>query len=303
MVSTKQIIENFEEGLNPNNLETSKIKAQVLGYGEISTVFQVEDLDGLASKRMPLFDKRIEAEAYEKIYHQYCSYLKDAGLKLANSHTQIVQLPRKPVTLYIIQEKLPVKTFAHKLIHSLSYSAVEEMIRSIILEIQKVWKYNKAKKPALELALDGQLSNWGKQGNNFIYIDTSTPLFRLEGKEQLNPELFLKTAPSFLRWMIRLFFLKDVMDRYYDFRLVLLDLAANLYKEQRPDIIPIALRLINEQLADTQKEIDEKEVAKYYREDKLIWSLFISFRRLDRWIKTKLLGQPYAYILPGKTKR
>jgi hypothetical protein len=43
---------------------------------------------------------------------------------------------------------------------------------------------------------NGQLSNWVRveERHNAVmyYIDTSTPLFRKDGVEQLDPELFLK---------------------------------------------------------------------------------------------------------------
>ena len=154
------------------------------------------------------------------------------------------------------------------------------------------------------MALDGQLSNWILTENNeILYIDTSTPLFKLNNIEQLNPELILKTAPSFLRWILRLFFLKDVMGRYYDHRLVYLDLIANLYKEQRPDLIPTAIEIINNYINVNEKPFDIKEVEKYYKEDKLIWTLFLAFRRFDKWFTTKILRRRYEFILPGKIKR
>ena len=119
-------------------------------------------------------------------------------------------------------------------------------------------------------------------------MDTSTPLFRVEGVEQLDTELFLRSAPSFLVWMLRLLFLKDVVNRYYDFRLVAIDLVANFYKEQRPDLIPDAIGAVNRFFAGEAADlgvqpIDEQEVRSYYREDALIWSLYLSMRKVDRF--------------------
>jgi hypothetical protein len=135
------------------------------------------------------------------------------------------------------------------------------------------------------------------------YVDTSTPLYRKKGVEQLNPELILQSAPSFLRWFIRLMFLKDVMDRYYQPKLVYTDLAANLFKEQRPDLVPPAVVSINKFLADDTQSLSVEEVKRYYREDKLIWRLFLLFRRMDRWLTTRVFGKRYEFILPGKIKR
>jgi hypothetical protein len=52
-----------------------------------------------------------------------------------------------------------------------------------------------------------------------------------------------------------------------------------------------------------QKPLTVDEVDTYYREDKLIWSFYLSFRRIDRWLTTKIFRRRYEYILPGKIKR
>jgi hypothetical protein len=162
------------------------------------------------------------------------------------------------------------------------------------------------------------MSNWAIAGYDaesgsipelveLIYIDTSSPLLRLDGEEQLDPELFMRSAPSFLRWVLRIFFLEDMLNRYYDRRQVTIDIMANLYKEKRAEAIPTLLARANQFLAegnDAQpvKPITEKEVADYYKEDARIWRIYLAFRRLDRWIH-RLLGKPYPYVLPGHVDR
>jgi hypothetical protein len=162
------------------------------------------------------------------------------------------------------------------------------------------------KKPLFELALDGQLSNWVFPENlsgELYFIDTSTPLFRKNGIEQLDPELLLQSAPGFLRWMLRLFFLDDVMNRYYDKRQVCIDLAANLFKEQKPELLLLTVEIMNSMFFGKDKPLSAGEVEKYYRTDRMIWALFLAFRRIDRFIKTKILMKRYEFILPGKIKR
>ena len=57
------LLGEFEQGLNVRWPEKSRIPARVLGYGEISTVLEIQaaPAEGLAYKRMPMF--RDEAEA------------------------------------------------------------------------------------------------------------------------------------------------------------------------------------------------------------------------------------------------
>ena len=302
-LTEKQLFE-FEAGLEPTAIEQSNIPAEILGYGEISTVFQIQGDDQNAYKRLPLFDDKKTAEDYAKIYHSYCNKLKQIGLNLPEDKTVIITPENRPVVLYIVQRKHNPERFAHKLTQSFDQQQFADLLNRICTEMEKVWYFNSKNALETKLALDGQLSNWIlTEDGKVYYIDTSTPLFMLNGVEQLNPDLILKTAPSFLRWILRLFFLKDVMERYYDRRQVYMDLIANLYKEQRADLIPTAIKIINKRLQEGDKPIDTKEVEKYYKEDKLIWTLFLAFRRFDRWLSTKIFRRRYEFILPGKIKR
>ena len=300
-------IRKFEEGLNPINLERSTMPASILGYGEISTVFQMGDEKDIACKRMPLFSDRAAAESYANSYREYCQLLREAGLKLPDDETTIVEIPGRPVVFYILQKKLNPSHFAHKLIHTLDREQIGQMIERIVAEISKVWEFNRSHAPERKIALDGQLSNWVFEGDvrrgEIFYVDTSTPLFRVNGEEQLDPELFLKSAPSFLRWIIRWLFLEDVMNRYYDQRQVLIDLVANLHKEQRPDLVSMVVDIVNKAKKGEIAPLSREEVEKYYREDKIIWEIFLIFRKLDRWIKVRLLRKRYEFILPGEIKR
>lgn len=302
-----KLLERFEAGLDPQHLNRSVIPARLIGFGEISAIFQIDADRDRAYKRMPLFKTVPEAEAYASMYHEYCRQLTLAGLNLPDSKTQVVALPRRPVVLYITQSQVPADHIAHRLIQDLDEAGFELLLQRILDTMAAFWRYNDSLKPEMELAIDGQISNWALTAagpeEKLYYIDTSTPFIRQNGVEQLDPELLLQAAPSFLRWLIRWLFVDDVMNRYYDPRQVLIDLAANLSKEQRPDLIGPAIRLINTYLPADQTQVTLKEVQRYYREDKFIWTLFLAFRKLDRTLTTYLTPKRYEFILPGKIKR
>ncbi len=302
----ESLLVRFERGLDPKHPEASPIPASILGYGEISTIFEIEGVEGAACKRMPLFSERGQAAAYEAIYREYCGLLREAGLDLPEDSTAILELEGRPVALYILQRRLPPERFGHRLIHSLDDAEIRKLLGLIVRRIAAVWAFNEKRKPGLELALDGQVSNWvwpDSASPDLLYVDTSTPLLRKDGTEQLDPELFLKSAPSFLCWIIRLLFLKGVMNRYYVPRLVYTDLAANFFKEQREDLVPAALEVINSYLLPGDPPLMFQEIQKYYRDDRTIWKVFQAFRRFDRWLKTSLLRRRYEFILPGKIRR
>lgn len=297
----------FENGLNPQKIEQSEIPAQLLGYGEISAIFRIQGDDRTAYKRMPLFSKRDAAEKYAGLYQDYCRLLGEAGLSLPDTDTAIIHVPGRPVVVYIAQELLPADCFGHHLIRSFDEKSCFQLVEQVAGEIAKVWRYNVASAPDVELALDGQISNWVRQDagkeDGLIYIDTSTPLLRLAGIEQMDPEPLLKSAPAFLRWILRLLFVDDVINRYYDHQQVLIDIAANFYKEQRPELIPGTVEIFNQRLLEGQKPLTTKDVGKYYRQDKMIWQLFLAFRRVDRFLTTNLMRKRYEFILPGKIER
>lgn len=297
----------FESGLDPRHVDRSSIPAVIVGYGEISAIFQIQNDDTCVYKRLPLFQEQSTAAGYERMYHEYSDLLVRAGLNLPKHHTRIIAVPERPVSLYIIQEKFSGACLCNHLIRHSDAAFSLSLIEKILSRISRVWTFNRDAAPETELAIDGQLSNWvyTKQADaeSLYYIDTSTPLYRKAGVEQQDPELMLQSAPSFLRWIIRLFFLQDVMTRYYDPKLVYIDLLANLYKEQRPDLIDDVLPLANQYLPEGIPSVTRKEVDRYYQEDKIIWRLFLAFRKIDRFLTTTVLGKRYEFILPGKIKR
>ena len=124
----------------------------------------------------------------------------------------------------------------------------------------------------------------------------------------MDPELFLRSAPSFLVWILRFLFLEEVVHRYYDLRKVVIDLLANCYKEQKPELVPELISLANHFFEQEAGDLGlapvlEKEVRDYYREDAMIWRLYLSMRRIDRFIHQYILRRNYPYLLPGRIKR
>ncbi len=297
----QETLQQFEDGLNPQSPEKSKVKAEVKGYGEISSIFSVDGIPNWIFKRLPLFQTKEEAESYVANYDQYIVALKKANINVPNDSTSIVV--GEKVVLYVGQKEFKKEEFCHNLLHALSDNDSLKMIEQILVEIAKIFSFNKEQMPSLELSIDGQISNWAQVNGITVFVDTSTPLLKQNGIEQLDPELLLNSTPGALKWLIRKFFLQEVMDRYYDMRLVYIDLIANLHKEQKPALIPNVIELANKLLPAEVEQITFKEVTSYYKEDKFIWQLFLVLRKMDRWFTNTIFRKRYQFILPGKTKR
>ncbi|MDD5748937.1 MAG: DUF6206 family protein [Actinomycetota bacterium] len=315
----RNLIIEFEKLLDVRNPKKSGIPAKILGYGEISTVFEIEtDKKGIAYKRMPLFENHNELNRYVEAFENYSKILEeDIGLSIPPYSHTTVPSEKPPFVFYIGQRKLPEYSFGNKAIHLLSNSDCIGLVRLILRELSKVWKFN-AKKTGVEVGIDGQISNWAIEdfapsnplANNvrLYYIDTSTPLYRVNGVEQLNAELFLRPGPSFLARILGAIFLDEVVTRYYDFHLVAVDLIANFYKEQKSELIHPLIDMTNEFFSTESKDLDVKpvsmaEIGSYYRRDASIWRVYLSLRKLDRFLRAKILNKGYPYILPEKIRR
>lgn len=313
------LLERFEAGLDPLNPGLSKISARIIGYGEMSTIFVISHpgQDNIAYKRMPIFRSQDEMESYESLFAEYSAGLRKIGINVPESATARVIPDKGNSVIYNAQQRLPSASIGNALIHRLDENSVRLLFLCVLRDLKKVFASNQDR-PALTFGIDGQISNWAMKDyqegkavtadTELFYIDTGTPLIRKDGIEQLNPELFLRSTPSFLVWLIRLFFLEEVMTRYYDFRRVTIDLIANFYKEQRPEFIPMLIETANSFFARGDAQLDiapltEKEIVSYYKEDATIWRVYLAFRKIDRFLHLKILGRPYVYILPGEIKR
>ena len=315
------LLKEFEKGLDPEHPEKSRIPARVLGYGEISTIFAIESesTKNLACKRLPIFNSQSEVSHYEQIYNGYNDVLQSKiGISVPEFGFAWFKTDKGNIVAFDLQQKLPSDSIGNRALHVLNTDNIRTLFLCILSKLMKVWAFNSAN-PDSALGIDGQISNWSIAGfdaadprinssTRLLYFDTSTPMMKKGGVEQLDPELFLRSAPSFLRWLIRWLFLEGVMTRYYDARLVTIDLIANFYKEQRPELVPPLVEAANGFYASEGKALgiaplSEKEIKAYYSEDKTIWVVFLALRRFDRWLHKHVLRKPYIYILPGNIKR
>ena len=315
-----EVLKKLERSIDTYNPEKGEVPIKILGYGEISLVFEiVGDPEQIAYKRIPIFENEKQVNRHIWAYNEYNRILsQDVGLNLPKYDVVWFKDNEDKIQFYCIQEKISSESVGNKVIHDLSTKDVKTLILLVMREMKKVWVHSKNHE-TLDLGLDGQISNFaiiGYDPNNpkiekdtkLVYFDTSTPMFRKNGIEAMDAELFLESTPSFLRFLVKAAFLDEVIDRYYDWRLVTIDLIANFFKEQKPELIPGIIRQVNKFFKEEASEfnmepITFEEVQKYYKNDKMIWVIFQNARKIDRYIKTKLFKKKYDFYLPGKIKR
>lgn len=315
-----EVLKKLERSIDTFNPEKGEVPIKILGYGEISLVFEiVGDPEQIAYKRIPIFDNEKQVNRHIWAYNEYNRILiEEVGLILPEYDLAWFKDEDDKIQFYCVQEKISSESVGNRVIHEVNTEDIHTLILLAMREMKKVWLYSKNHE-TIDLGLDGQISNFaviGYDPNNpkiredtkLIYFDTSTPMFRKNGIEAMDAELFLKSTPSFLRFLVKAAFLDEVVDRYYDWRLVTIDLIANFFKEQRPELIPGIIsqinKFFNEEASEFNMEpITFEEVQKYYKNDKMIWVIFQNARKIDRYLKTKLFKKKYDFYLPGKIKR
>ncbi|MGQ4872867.1 MAG: DUF6206 family protein [Promethearchaeia archaeon] len=309
----------MEKTFDPYNPEKGNVPLKILGYGEISLVFEIEnDVQNIAYKKIPIFDNEAQVKRHLWAYFEYNKLLKRIGFNLPEYDAAWFYDDDGEIQFYCVQEKIHPESICNKVIHNISIKEVEQLILLIMRHFLKVWEFNRDNK-ILDIGLDGQISNFAiknfdpdnikvDENTELYYLDTSTPLFKINGNEAMEAELFLKSAPFFLRPILKALFLEDTVNRYYDFRRVTIDLLANLYKEQCPQYIPYLKRVVNkffkeEAVGFNIEPLELNEIRDYYKSDAQMWEIFQSVRKLDRFLTTKIFRKKYKFYLPGKIKR
>jgi hypothetical protein len=315
-----ELLRELEKNIDTANPEKGKVPIKILGFGEISLVFELINEPGnVAYKRIPIFDTEDQVKRHIWAYNKYSQILENnIGLDLPEYDTAWFKDDEEKIWFYCVQEKMLPESAGHKVIHHISEKEIKILVLLAMREMKKVYNYSRNNRH-IDIGFDGQISNFCVIGydpkspkvdmnTKLSYLDTSTPMFRINGKEAMDALLFLKSTPFFLRPIIKAAFLDEVLDRYYDWRLVAIDLIANFFKEQISEIIPSLIRLVNKFFAEEANEFNIEtitldEVQDYYKSDKMIWVIFQNARKIDRYIKTKLLRKEYDFYLPPKIDR
>ncbi len=267
---------------------------EVLGYGEISAVVAwASGNQSWACKRLPPFRGRADADRYSALFEEYLATLQARGVPVVPSTLQRLARDDDQVVVYCVQPLLPAGQLAVRVLERGNDAEARALFETVLARVLA------AVSP--QVGIDGQLSNWAVQGDEVTMLDVTTPLLKdAEGRNRLDMELFLAAVPSPVRPLFRRYVVPSVVDKYHDPRGVTLDLVANLIKEGLELHIGPFLEIANRRLS---KPIDVAEVKRYYSGDARVWTAWQALRRADRFVRLRLLGRSYPFLLPGRIER
>lgn len=301
----------FERALDPAR-PTATPGVELLGWGEVSAVLGLPALPGWVCKRMAGFRDDAAVERYVEVVRRYVDALVGDGVQVVETRLVPLRIEGRRPVAYLLQPRLDAARLGHRLLREAPDEVLGACLERALDVVLRVHRANRARRDGRTLGVDGQLSNWfyPPAGGEPALLDVGTPFMRLRGVDELDVELFLAAVPPIARgWYRRRRAVERYLDDYFEPRRVLVDLLGNFHKEGRPDRLPLAVTRANRWLAlhaaelEDARPVEEASVARYYERDAAQLELFLRARRLDRWLRTRLLRRRYDFVLPGPIRR
>jgi len=279
------------------SLDEPHRELEVLGYGEISCVVAWREGDATwAMKRLPDFPDMAALERYRACFDEYTRSLAEGGISVVASELQVIEGARS--IAWCVQPILDGKGLGPSFLAAASEEKATALFTKLLDTIERV--------VSPRLGLDGQLSNWfveeGAEGISLQYLDITTPMLRdAGGQDRLDLSIFMASLPWIMRPIVRRFMLREILDKYYDPRGIVLDLLGNLKKEKLDRFLPIFLPLANARFSG--KPFSEAEITRYYERDAADWALLQRARRIDRAWQRNVRRRKYPFLIPGAIER
>ncbi len=299
-----------ERSLDPGAPERGGA-VHVLAHGEISVALAVAALPGLVCKRMSGFADGGSASRYVGLVGDYLERLRRAGVSVVPTDVVPIERDPRPPVVYLVQPRLPAESLGDHVLRTGDDATVRSALTAALSVVAGLARH--AAEPGEEVALDGQLSNWSFAPDPAsappVLIDVGTPFVRRGGEHAMDREVLLAPVPPGIRaYYRRKRLVEAYLDDYFTPRTVAVDLLGNFHKERAVARLPVGLEVVNAWLGSGDlpgptAPVTGEEVERYYRQDADLLALYLRLRRMDRFLRTRVLRRPYDYVLPGPVER
>jgi hypothetical protein len=267
---------------------------RVLGHGEISLVIGwPSDEPVVACKRLPTFPSADAAERYAEVFGRYLARVTAGGVNVVPSTFHVLPTAGGATRVaYVVQPVLPNGSLGPDVLRAAAPDPEHPLLAAVVAGVLGVVDER--------TGLDAQISNWALFGGDAHYLDVTTPILYDDGELALDIGILIAAYPWMLRAALRRFVAPPIAAAYCDRRTVLLDLAANLHKENLTEWMSAVLQAVNRTVSPP---ITAEEVRRYYRGNARLWEVMLRLRRLDRRWQRQVRRRAYPYLLPGPVAR
>jgi hypothetical protein len=267
----------------------------VLGYGEVTTVVRLQHAGrDYAVKGLPTFRDQAAAERHVAAVERYVRALTELGVRVVATDARLRAQPGGSHVVYLLQPMFEPDTMGQRYVAACAPGARLEAFGQVVETLRRA--------VTAGVTPDGQLSNWAFTADGPVYLDVSTPFLRdAEGRPALDWTFFVDAHPWPLRPLIRAQ-LPAAVGKYHSLRTQLVDLLGNLLKEDLAALLP-ALTAEANRRCGFERPITEAEVRRYYAADARTFGALLEARRLDRFVRVRLLGRTYPVLVPPRFER
>jgi Family of unknown function (DUF6206) len=266
-------------------------RLHLVGHGEISLVLGWPPNDPLVvCKRLPPFADLDAFERYRDVVVRYIGELRGRGVRVVDTELHHLVRGEGRVVGFHVQPLLPPDALAIEVLRATPPARGHPLLEAVVDTV--------ARATTDRVGLDAQLSNWMWLDDEPWQLDLTTP-FLLDDRRRPAFELapFLATLPAVVRPVVGREMTKLIL-RWTTARGSLLDLAANLLKEDLTGWLEPALAVINARVAP---EVTRAEAERVHAQDRRLWPVLLRLQRVNRWWQQRVRHRPYQFLLPERT--
>jgi hypothetical protein len=264
---------------------------RIIGHGEISIVLGwPPDEPTVVAKRLPPFENRAAFDAYRDVVLRYIDHLRSNGLRIVDTDVHHVDRDDGRVVGFHVQPLLPEAALGTEILRTTAAEAGHPIVPAVVDAVSRV--------TTDRVGVDAQMSNWVWVDGEPWQLDLTTPfLLDADGQPAFDLSPFLAMLPAVVRPVVRREMVK-LIHRWTTPRGSLLDLAANLLKEQLDDWLDPVLECVNERV---DPPITPDEAARVHTEDRRLWPLLFRLEHANRWWQRNVRRRPFEFLLPERT--
>ena len=263
----------------------------VIGHGEISIVLGWPPAEPTTvCKRLPPFRDRAAFDAYRDVVLRYVDELRSAGLRVVDTEVRDTTRADGRVVGFHVQPLLPGSSLGTEILRATGAPGGHPIVPAVVDAVERV--------TTDRIGVDAQMSNWVWLDDEPWQIDLTTPfLLDASGRPAFDLAPFLGALPAVVRPVVRREMTK-LVHRWTTPRGALLDLAANLLKEELDDWLDPTLACIN---ARVDPPITAAEAARVHTEDRRLWPMLFRLEHANRWWQEHVRRRPFEFLLPEHT--